>query len=350
VDPSRIFLLRGDRPLLLAPRAVAEDVGGAPAGPWTDLRALADVARFCISGMAPTADGQPVEPTARIVERLIFDDRAVRYGQEFMRVLDAAASPDVAQRPQSVAEFRDRLRQAAHLDAWPGAADTPTPTAARPPGSGQSASDDAVEIMIKRVIDAIPPRTPAKPRPLRRDPTLEPSALSRRPATDPAIEHAGLPTTRIATPPRRRTWLGARVLGVVLAVVGFGAWQWLYRPMPTDVAPALPEVATAASAALPSPAPVIAAQPLEAAPPVVDTVASSAAIESALPVEATPVEPKSVPVEQRAIQPAPVRSPREACGERTQFSLYLCMQQQCARAAWTNHPQCVRFRDTDQVD
>jgi hypothetical protein len=100
---------------------------------------------------------------------------------------------------------------------------------------------------------------------------------------------------------------------------------------------------------MPPPAPVITAQPLEAAPPVVDTVASSAAIESALPVEATPVA-KSAPVEQRAIQPAPVRSPREACGERTQFSLYLCMQQQCARTAWTNHPQCVRFRDTDQVE
>ena len=350
VDPSRVFLLRGDRPLLLAPRAIAEDVGGAPAGPWTDLRALADVARFCISGMAPTADGQPVEPTARIVERLIFDDRAVRYGQEFMRVLDAAASPDVAQRPQSVAEFRDRLRHAARLDAWPGAADTPTPTAARPPGNGQAASDDAVEFMIKRVIDAIPPHTPARPRSLRKDPTLEPTALSRRPATDPSTERAGLPPARITTPPRRRTWLGARVLGVVLAVVGFGAWQWLYRPVPTDVARALSEVATAAPSVMPPPAPVITAQPLKAAPPVVDTVASSAAIESALPVEATPVEPKSVPVEQRAIQPAPVRSPREACGERTQFSLYLCMQQQCARTAWTNHPQCVRFRDTDQVE
>jgi len=136
----------------------------------------------------------------------------------------------------------------------------------------------------------------------------------------------------------------------VLAVVGFGAWQWLYRPVPTDVAPALSEVATASSSVMPSPAPVIAAQPLEAVPPVIDTVASSAAVESALPVEATPVEPKSTPVEQPAIQPAPVRSPREACGERTQFSLYLCMQQQCARTAWTNHPQCVRFRATDQVE
>jgi non-specific serine/threonine protein kinase len=86
-------------------------------------------------------------------------------------------------------------------------------------------------------------------------------------------------------------------------------------------------------------------------PPVVEGGALPATAKKARPAEATPVEPKSAPAEQAAVRPAPpVRSPREACGERTQFSLYLCMQQQCARSAWANHPQCVRFRATDEVE
>ena len=43
-------------------------------------------------------------------------------------------------------------------------------------------------------------------------------------------------------------------------------------------------------------------------------------------------------------------SGREICGARAQFSLYWCMTQQCERAAWARHPQCVRFKRTDQVD
>jgi hypothetical protein len=145
VDPSRVFLLRGDRPLLLAPRAIAEDVGGAPAGPWIDLRALADVARFCISGMAPTADGQPVEPTARIVERLIFDDRAVRYARNSC-AFDATASPDVAQR---AIRGRVSIAFATRRASMPGPV---RPTDRRRPraSAGQRAAQhDAVEIMIK---------------------------------------------------------------------------------------------------------------------------------------------------------------------------------------------------------
>ncbi len=358
VHPSQILLLRSKQPVLLGPHAVAADVGGVTAGPWTDLRALADVARFCIGGTPPTAEGQPVEPTAQIVERLIFDDRTVHYGQEFMRVLDAAASPDVAQRPQSVAEFRERLREAARLDAGPEAADRPVPAEIlRPPDSGQAASDAAVELMIQRVIGAIPPRTPAKPRPLRQDPKFEPGEQPQRSAaSEPFIDATDLPPTRRPAPARRHARFGARVVAVLVAVVGFGAWQWLYQPVSTDVAPSVSEVATAPSSVVPSPAPVIAAQPPEPVPvpvpvpTVIEAAAPSTATAASPLAEATPVEPTSARVEPAVARPAPVRGPREACGERTQFSLYLCMQQQCARTAWTNHPQCVRFRATDLVE
>jgi non-specific serine/threonine protein kinase len=47
--------------------------------------------------------------------------------------------------------------------------------------------------------------------------------------------------------------------------------------------------------------------------------------------------------------PAP-QGPREACGNRTQFSLYRCMQQQCEKAQWFMHPSCKRLRLRDEVD
>jgi non-specific serine/threonine protein kinase len=49
-------------------------------------------------------------------------------------------------------------------------------------------------------------------------------------------------------------------------------------------------------------------------------------------------------------RPAALLSPREACGERTQFSLYRCMQTECERPAFLHHPQCERLRSTDSVD
>jgi non-specific serine/threonine protein kinase len=141
------------------------------------------------------------------------------------------------------------------------------------------------------------------------------------------------------------------VAAVLLAVIGYAAWQWLYRPMPADLPLAVSEVAAPAPSVAPPPAPVIPATPAEAAPPVVEADAPPAAAGKAPPGEVTPIGPKSAPAEQAPVQPVPpVRSPREACGERTQFALYLCMQQQCARSAWANHPQCVRLRATDEVE
>ncbi|MES2888474.1 MAG: protein kinase [Pseudomonadota bacterium] len=55
------------------------------------------------------------------------------------------------------------------------------------------------------------------------------------------------------------------------------------------------------------------------------------------------------------VPPPPVKpvreplTPREACGERTDFALYNCMQTQCARGRWSASLQCQRLRDTDEV-
>lgn len=353
VHPSKILLPPSNLPVLLGPRAIAADVGGAPLGPWTDLRALADVARFCIGGIPPTVDGQPVEPTAQVVERLILKDRALRYGQKFMRVLDAAASPDIARRPQSVAQFRDQLREAALIDGGSKAAHGPAPTHGPRPGSGQAASDVALQTMIQRVIAAIPARTPAKPQPLRQDPTFAAHEQPlRSAASEPFNDTGDLPPTRRRAATRRGAWSGARVVAILLALVGLGAWQWLYKPSSKGVAPSASGVATTPLSAVPSPAPVISTQTPEPELPVIEAVAPSTAAAAPRLVEAPKAKSMSAapPIESAVAKPTPLSSPREACGERTPFSLYLCMQQQCARAGWANHPQCVRFRATDQVE
>lgn len=64
---------------------------------------------------------------------------------------------------------------------------------------------------------------------------------------------------------------------------------------------------------------------------------SSAGTESAMPARNGPAVPKSA------------ASPREACGDRTEFSLYRCMKTQCAQAQWVQHPSCKRLRARDEV-
>ncbi len=93
-----------------------------------------------------------------------------------------------------------------------------------------------------------------------------------------------------------------------------------------------------ATAAGPAPAPDSGA----AAPP------SQAAAEPA-PRRAAPRAPKVAAAPKTPV-PAGPASPREVCGSRTQFSLYQCMQTQCASAKWSAHAQCVRLRNSDSVD
>jgi hypothetical protein len=134
VNPAHILLLDDDRALLLGPASAWR--GGAartavppaqapapsflapeqrapsaqvPTGPWTDFFALAGVIRFCISGMQPPPGGPAPEPLQAMVEGLYFDAPDVRYSERFLRALDAAASPAIADRPRTAAEFLDWL-------------------------------------------------------------------------------------------------------------------------------------------------------------------------------------------------------------------------------------------------
>ncbi len=67
----------------------------------------------------------------------------------------------------------------------------------------------------------------------------------------------------------------------------------------------------------------------------------------AAPVQSTErpkPETRPTPEKQRASAAVARSDPRGACGNRTQFSLYRCMQTQCGRAHLAQHPSCKQWR------
>jgi serine/threonine protein kinase len=64
----------------------------------------------------------------------------------------------------------------------------------------------------------------------------------------------------------------------------------------------------------------------------------------------TPVKPTAAAAKAAAAPVETVSSPREACGDRTHFSLYRCMKTQCEKARWVQHPLCQRLRVLDRVE
>ncbi len=137
VAPDNILLLNGVVPVLLdfgAARRVIEDhaktltvilkPGYAPVeqygeaegltqGPWTDLYALAAVMYMAIVGRAPPPSvSRAVRDTIAPLSELVRG----RFSEPFLRTIDKALSVHPAERPQSVAEFRALLGQAASPD------------------------------------------------------------------------------------------------------------------------------------------------------------------------------------------------------------------------------------------
>ena len=137
--------------------------------------------------------------------------------------------------------------------------------------------------------------------------------------------------------------------------------------VPAAATPQTPEAAAparAARAAPPSRTSVARAAPRSTPSAHTGTSRKSVAASRA-PAEVAAVAPPPVaapappPPLAEVAPPAPKReavvakgpaSPREACGDRTQFALYYCMQTQCEQSQWTRHAQCKRLRDRDEVD
>jgi serine/threonine protein kinase len=163
-------------------------------------------------------------------------------------------------------------------------------------------------------------------------------------------------------------WVGLIALvGVgVLAAMGYvmGAWN---RMPPIDfdrsvqAAPVLAPAAASASASSEPPSP----NPAPALPATAPLLASSRDVASAglpavsrpvikapgqtLPTKLTKKATKKAPLKRpvrRALPAAAAKGvgPLAACGQRTNFALERCMQIQCQNKRWASHPQCTSRR------
>jgi serine/threonine protein kinase len=388
--PATVRWQPGGRALLVSPGAARPvDAGSAAAALAADLQALALLARFCVTGVeTPAMPPGAAEPLAASIERLGFDAAVARYNAGLAWLLRTAAEPDASRRPDTPEQWRVLLADAAPprplFTAPPAASPPPVPPppmspppVAPPPMSSPPVAPPAVSPPVvpaaaeaaeanQADLTAFDPQTAAHiqrvlesfaetgdgPRHARRPAPL--GGADTAPRVAPAYEPLPEPGPR-----RWPVWLG---LAAVALVFGVGAWQVDYSP---------PEGVRIAGSPPPATAPIAEAAPAEpAASPAVTLPAPVAETPAPAPVpdftEAAPAAPP--PVAERlppappaaAPPPAPTppprartaapATPRAQCGERTQFSLYRCMQQACSTARWRAHPQCARLRETDTVD
>jgi serine/threonine protein kinase len=379
ITPTNLLLMPDDHPVLLdggaAQRAIVgaharalltllepsfaapEQTGASPdgpIGPWTDLYGLAAVMHYCVSGVMPrmASDGVPQvhEPLAAVVQRLRARLPSLHVSRQFAAAIDAALSPSPDARPRSVAEFRSLL-------------DSEAPT----------------ELLVDLPAHAEPDDEPALhgpgPREASNDPAIGPPTQSMD-----EDEHEP-PMWR----PRRResrVWPRWALAAGLLLAVGAAAWTMLPQsPGPEVLArrdtPVTPPVAAAKIEPLPAPPvataptpaplpplpetptaaidkPQVAAAPVAKAAPHDEAARKTAFAKPAKQAAPKAVGAKSAATPSAAAKPPAVRlaatSPRELCGGRTQFSLYRCMQTQCAQAAWSQHVQCKLLRTRDLVE
>ncbi|MBX3635582.1 MAG: hypothetical protein KF683_09390 [Rubrivivax sp.] len=364
VHPERVLQRPDGSALLLHPGPdqpqhdfAAPELRCAPSerrpGPWSDLHALAWLARWLITTMAPTRDAGAPEPLADLVQRLFFDQPAVQYRPALLRVLDLAASPDIRQRPATAADFRAWLADPpAPAVAVPGAAAATSGRPAAPP-AGDEEVDDTMREVIRRVIASVPDSGPLRPPAAAAEPV---AALQA--AEDEAHDdgHADAPVGQAppstAAAPRWRPVAVVAGSLLVAAVLAFQA-RGLMTPPPLSAG-----VGLVVGEAEAPPAPVaLPAAPAPGDASLAPTAATLSPTAMAVPPATPPAEAAAAPPPALAAPaprppspPARAASPRQACGERTPFALYRCMQRLCTTAAWRGHAQCIRLRETDRVD
>ena len=311
VAPDHVLMLADDRPLLLQPapaRATAasglieslmasvepsftapEQRASSPVqmlSAATDLYSLAETMRYCISGELPP------------------------------RVSDPAASGPREPMAQMVRRLFGNTLAPRYSASLLGTLDAALDT--NPLMRPQSAAEfrDALIAAPACVAAPVAPRAAAVP------------ATPRAPG-------AAHTTFRPPRQQHRSAWVGA-VLALLL-VAGTLGWWHFDQTARTGIATAVvpPRAEVAAIATPPAPETIVESMPpaAPAAPP--------APPEPVARAKTLPASPPSAAI------PA---SPRESCGDRTQFALYRCLQALCEQRGWSKHPQCERLRETDSVE
>ena len=377
-----------------------------PLHPSVDLYALAGVARYWMSGQLPApAFGAPStarrETLADTVQRLRLTWPRLHYSASLLDALDSALSIYPAERPQSVAQMRARLDTAPPAAGGPvSAASTAAPALNDAvPSSPAPAPQPAPPARVAQDLDAVMAFAP--------DPDPLATSGVARIDDDRSVRTA---FARQAPNPRRiAMWSGAvlvllallligvyefrqeRQVGRVLDVLGIsrgtgagdsaavsapavGPRRRRHRRLPRTPGPRsrcrrsqpprthrrapprlrLPPRPDAADAGAqadadgPTAADSLAGVTTPASPPT-DRATPARQLRAAAVAQPPATTPPPTRVAQQHASRAPA-SPREACGARTQFSLYRCMQKQCSQRRWASHAQCERLRTTDSVD
>lgn len=177
------------------------------------------------------------------------------------------------------------------------------------------------------------------------------------PATSNAHGSESAPAAKPPAPWRRELralwqhspamWLGVAVVAATAIALQIGQGE-----RPAD-GPASIDAAPIERAALPPPpAATLPPPPAATLPPPPSVTAgtqgepSSELAPEAVAADVEPVAPET-PLTAAAQKSVPAASPRPApraaCTGKSGYALYQCMQTQCAKRAYTKHPQCVRL-------
>ena len=355
IAPDNILLLPDGRPVLLdfgsarrvigdrtqtltailkpnfAPVEQYADEAGMRQGPWTDLYSLGATVHFALTGQAPTPAVLRAVRDALPALSSLESEAFPGVKNNFLATIDwtLALAPD--DRPQSVAS----VRQAFSGDIVP-----PGPLRRYPGVPGLAAPRQYGNLKTRAAVD------------------LDPS----------------LPATAAVWPGEARAsrqWQTRRryqVILVALAVGALGAVGW--SATRRNGSPAAPPAAAFATTTAPLPlaaaateaarvvdySPLTLSTPAPAAPAAVlpaRLASASVAGVGKISTRGREVEPhharaaQALPAGTRPTLDAAALGPRDACGDRSYFSLALCVNQQCELARWRSHPKCVEARRTE---
>jgi len=289
------------------------DVATMTQGPWTDLYALASVIYYCITGHSPITSvervmGDPLPRLARVA--------AGQYGSAFLAAVDAALAVRPADRPQSVAEFRDLLD---------GRAQPRPPSAEANVAAGLPANAAAPAVPAAFALDKTQPRPPTEGGYAPTMPMAGPAAAgaaagaaapakaqaapARAAAQAPAAGGSGAaaaPAPALATASKRGPLVGA-VAAIAALAVGAGVFmQGGGTPTPA-AAPNTAPAPNADPAAMPALAPAVAPAVTPTAAPAVTPTAAPAiapALTPAAPPSFSSNEPPAAAPPRAARAPA----------------------------------------------
>ncbi|MCY4755261.1 serine/threonine protein kinase [Pelomonas aquatica] len=346
-------------------------------GPWTDFYALA-------AAMHDLLTGRPPPPcTARAMGDELAPLAVPGYSPAFLAALDWALRVPPHQRPQSAAAWREVLEGRAGV-----------PAAQPAPPRAASTPEAALDVEFADTVQAQPPESeetivvPAsRTAPQAPQPQQPAKAATPRP---PAAPSAPVPA---AAARRSRAPLFAAAAVVALLLLGLFVMQLRSHPA-QSAAQAADAAAAAASATVARAEPAASVAAVASAPPAPSVVAD-VAVAKATPAASVagrasaatapprrdgalrPVapektaEPHAMPRSPVFAAPEPVaaspaatarpgsaatagasaaadpeaRSPTEACGRRVLLALAWCIDRQCERPVFQNHPECVKLRE-----